>query len=68
MCFVHIATRAILTEAERDEYRRYLMRQRQAFDPLPPEPVRVSLLAHMLVGGFAGWLLWRISPPTLKGK
>ena len=28
----------------------------------------ISLLAHMLAGGFAGWLLWRISPPTLKGK
>ena len=36
--FVHIATCAALTDAEIDEYRRYLMRQRQAFDPITGEP------------------------------
>ena len=28
----------------------------------------ISLLAHILAGAFLGWLLWKISPPTIKGK
>jgi F0F1-type ATP synthase assembly protein I len=27
-----------------------------------------SFLAHILAGVFLGWLLWKISPPTIKGK
>jgi F0F1-type ATP synthase assembly protein I len=27
-----------------------------------------SFLAHILAGAFFGWLLWKISPPTIKGE
>lgn len=28
----------------------------------------ISLLAHVIGGGLVGWLVWRISPPTIRGK
>jgi hypothetical protein len=27
-----------------------------------------ALLAHLALGAAAGWLIWRISPPWLKGR
>ena len=27
-----------------------------------------SFLAHLLLGAACGWLIWRISPPWLRGK
>jgi hypothetical protein len=28
----------------------------------------ISFLAHLLLGAACGWLIWRISPPWLKGR
>jgi hypothetical protein len=27
----------------------------------------IHIVVHLAAGGFTGWLIWRLSPPSLRG-